>query len=68
MPDEDWITALEDGRKVKFTYQELPDHGAFITAQIEGHQVVYSIVLTNAATPLSREHVEKQFEGELAKK
>jgi hypothetical protein len=24
MPDEEWIKKLEDGRKVKFIYQELP--------------------------------------------
>jgi hypothetical protein len=42
--------------------------GAFITAQVEGNKVVYSIVLTNAKTPLSREEVESHFEGELLKK
>ena len=68
MPDEDWIKSLEDGRKVKFTCQELPDDGAFITAQIEGNKVVYSIVLTNAGNPLSRAHVEAHFKGELSKK
>jgi len=31
MPDEEWIKTLEDGRKVKFIYQELPEDGAFIT-------------------------------------
>ena len=35
MPDEEWIKTLEDGRKVKFIYQELPEDGAFITAQLE---------------------------------
>jgi hypothetical protein len=29
MPDEEWIKKLEDGRKVKFIYPELPDDGAF---------------------------------------
>jgi hypothetical protein len=32
MPDEEWIKTLEDGRKLKFIYQELPEDGAFITA------------------------------------
>jgi hypothetical protein len=68
MPDEDWIKPLEDGRKVKFTYQELPEDGAFITAQVEGNKVVYSIVLTKARNPLSREHVERHFKDELSKK
>jgi len=41
------------------------DEEAFITAQVEGNKVVYSIVLTNAKTLLSREEVESHFEGEL---
>jgi hypothetical protein len=68
VPSEEWIETLEDGRKVKFTYQELPEDGAFITAQIEGNRVVYSIVLTNAGNPLSREDVESYFNAELSKK
>jgi len=68
MPDEEWIKTLEDGRKVKFIYQELSKGGAFITAQLAGHAVVYSVVLTKARNPLSREDVESHFEGELAKK
>jgi hypothetical protein len=68
MPDEEWIKTLEDGRKVKFIYQELPEDGAFITAQIEGHEVVYSIVLAKARNPMRREDVESRFKGELSKK
>jgi hypothetical protein len=68
MPDEEWIKTIADGRRVKFTSQELPDGKAFITAQIESNKVVYSILLANAKNPLSREEVENQFEAELAKK
>jgi hypothetical protein len=68
VPSDEWIKTLADGRRVKFTYQELLDERAFITAQVEGNKVVYSIVLTNAKTPLSREEVESHFEGELLKK
>jgi hypothetical protein len=68
MPDEEWVKKLEDGRKVKFIYQELPEDGAFITAQIERNEVVYSVVLTKAGNPLSREDVESHFKGELSKK
>ena len=68
MPDEEWIKTLEDGRKVKFIYQELPEDVAFITAQLARNEVVYSVVLTNAGNPLSREDVESHFEGELSKK
>jgi hypothetical protein len=64
MPDEEWVKKLEDGRKVKFIYQELPEDGAFITAQIERNEVV----LTKARNPLSREDVESHFKGELSKK
>ena len=66
--DEEWIKALADGRRVKFTYQDLPDDGEFITAQIEKNRVVYSIFLTKAEKPHSREEVESHFEGELSKK
>jgi hypothetical protein len=68
MPDEEWFKTLEDGRKVKFIYQELPDDGAFITAQLEGNEVVYSVIMTKARNPLSREDVESHFKGELSKK
>jgi hypothetical protein len=68
MPDEEWFKTLEDGRKVKFIYQELPDDGAFITAQLEGNEVVYSVVMTKARNPLSCEDVESHFKGELSKK
>ena len=68
IPDEEWIKTLEDGRKVKFSYQPLPEDRAFITAQLAGNEVVYSIVLTKARNPLSREDVESRFKGELAKK
>jgi hypothetical protein len=68
MPDSEWIKRLEDGRIVKFIYQELPKDGAFITAQIERNEVVYSVVLANARNPLSHADVESHFEGELSKK
>jgi hypothetical protein len=67
MPDDEWIKTFEDGKKVKFTYQELLEDGAFITAQLAGNEVVYSVVLTKAGNPLSREDVESHFEGELSK-
>jgi hypothetical protein len=68
MPNEEWIKTLEDGRKVKFIYQELPDDAAFLTAQVGGNEVVYSVVLTKARNPISREEVESRFKGELSKK
>jgi hypothetical protein len=68
MADEEWVKTLADGRKVKFVYQELPRDGAFLTAQVAGNEVVYSVLLAEANNPLSREDVESHFEGELSKK
>jgi hypothetical protein len=68
MREEEWIKTLEDGRRVKFIYQELPEDGAFITAQLAGNEIVYSVVLRKAKNPLSREDVESHFKGELSKK
>ena len=62
------VKTLEDGRRVTFTNLQLPEDGAFITAQLVGNKVVYSIVLTKARNPLSREEVESHFQGELSKK
>jgi hypothetical protein len=58
MPDGEWIRTREDGRKSKFTYLELPENGAFSSAQIEGNEVVYSIILTEA---------KKRFVGRMLK-
>ena len=68
MISNEWITTFEDGRKVKYIYQELPEDGAFITAQAAGNGVGYSVLLAKAGNPLSREDVESHFEGELSKK
>ena len=68
MPAEEWVKTLEDGRKVKFIYQELPADAAFITAQLAGCEVVYSVLLAIARNPLNREDVESHFNGELSKK
>jgi len=68
MLGDEWIKTLADGRRVKFTNQELHDEWVFITAQVERNKVVYSIVLTDAKDALSRLEVESQFEDELSKK
>jgi hypothetical protein len=67
MPNDEWIRTLADGRKVKFNHDELTD-ATFITAQIQGNEVVHSILLNKADTKLSREGVEGRFERELSKK
>jgi hypothetical protein len=68
MQDEEWITTLADGRKVKFIYQGLPEDGGFMTAQIAGHEVVYSVILPKGRNPLNREDVESHFKTELSDK
>jgi hypothetical protein len=68
IPEEEWIKTLEDGRKVKFVYQQLPEDAAFMTAQVAGNEVVYSVLLTKAGNALSHEDVESHFKGELSKK
>jgi len=67
MPDNEWIRTFADGRKVKFSHDEVLG-ATFITAQVEGNEIVYSILLNKAETNLSREEVEGRFERELAKK
>ena len=69
MLDEEWIKALADGRGVKFTYQELPDDGAFITAlRLKETKSFIQSYGTKAKHPLSRKEVASHFEGELSKK
>jgi len=46
----------------------MQDDGAIVTAQLERNEVVYSIVLSKARTPASRQEVESHFNGELSKK
>jgi hypothetical protein len=53
---------------VNLIYQELPEDGAFIGAQLAGNEVVYSVILTKARNPLSRDDVESHFQGELSKR
>jgi hypothetical protein len=65
--EAEWLKVLSDERTVKFTYQELMENKAFITAQIGGSEVVYSVMLTKVRKALNREEVESHFEHELSK-
>jgi hypothetical protein len=67
MPNDEWIRTLADGRKVKFSHDEVIAV-TFLTAQIAGNEVVYSILLNIAEAKLSREEVEGRFQHELSKK
>jgi len=66
MPDQEWVKTFADGKKVQYIYQELPEDGAYLSAQIAGHEVVYSVILERAGNPLSREEVESHFHSELS--
>ena len=66
MAEDEWIKTLADGRKVKFFYQELMEDGAFISAKIEGNDVIYSIILTKARNPLSCKDAECHFKNVLS--
>ncbi len=67
MPNDEWIRTIADGRMVKFCHDEVMGV-TFITAQIAGNEVVYSILLNVAEAKLSREEVEGRFQRELSKK
>ncbi len=60
--EDEWTRVMSGDRLVKFTYVDLPEG---LTAQIAGHDVVYSVILRQAEHPFSREGVERRFEYEL---
>ena len=62
---DEWMKVISDDRLVKFTYVNLPEGAAFMTAQIAGHEVVYSILVEQTERPLSRVEVERRFDAEL---
>jgi hypothetical protein len=61
MKDE-WTKVISGDRIVKFTYVDLPGENAFLTAQIAGHEVVYSVLLGQAEYPFNREGVHFDYE------
>jgi hypothetical protein len=65
--EAEWFKVLSDERTVKFTYEELTEDRAFITAQIGGNEVVYSVILTEVTKQPNREEIESHFEHELSK-
>jgi hypothetical protein len=62
---DEWTTLISGDRVVKFTYVDLSPRAAFMTAQIAGHEVVYSIVSAEPEDPFSRVGVEGRFVYEL---
>ena len=66
--EDEWTEMMSDGSLVKFTAQEIAGDGAFFTAQIAGHHVVYSILLSQAKGPFNRDVIESRFKRELSVK
>ena len=64
MQDE-WTKLISGNRLVKFTCEDLGNGGTFLTAQLAGHEVVYSVLLAEAEQPFTRESVERHFAREL---
>ena len=61
---DEWVTAISGDRLVKFTHVDLGEGAVFLTAQIAGHEVVYSII-SQTDRPLGRVDVERCFDYEL---
>src|SRR6185295_8962103 len=64
MQDE-WTKLISGNRLVKFTCEDLGNGGTFLTAQLAGHEVVYSVLLAEAELPFTRDGVERHFAREL---
>ena len=62
--EDEWTNVMSGDQLVKFTYLDLPEGKAFLTAQIAGHDVVYSVILRKAEYPFDREGVERHFDHE----
>ena len=61
---DEWTKGISGDRLVKFTYVDLATGGSFMTAQIAGHEVVYSVILEQTERPFSRVRVERRFDYE----
>ncbi len=64
--EDEWTEVLSDGTLVKFTAQAIAGDGAFFTAQIAGHHVVYSVLLSKANGAFTRDAIARRFTRELS--
>lgn len=62
--EDEWTRVTSGHRLVKFTYSDLLDDRAILTAQIAGRDVVYSVLLGHTEHPFSRAGVERHFDQE----
>ena len=52
--EDEWTNVISGDRLVKFTYLEIAEGKAFLTAQIAGHNVVYSVICATTGPIHSR--------------
>ena len=62
--ENEWTKVISGDRLIKFTYADLPEGEAFLTAQLAGPEVVYSVIVRHAVGPFNREGVERHFHYE----
>jgi hypothetical protein len=62
--EDEWTKVMSGDRLVTFTYVDLPAGTACLTAQIAGHDVVYSVMMRHTEHPFNREGVERHFDDE----
>jgi hypothetical protein len=61
--EDEWTKVISGDRLIEFTHADLPEEEVFLTAQLAGHDVVFSIV-RHAVGPFNRERVERHFNYE----
>ena len=62
--EDEWTKVISGDHLVKFTYLELGEGEAFLTAQIAGHNVVYSVIVRQPEGLFTRAGVERHFNRE----
>ena len=50
--EDEWTRVMSGDRLVKFTCVDLPEGTSFLTPQIAGHDVVYSVILRQGGTSI----------------
>jgi len=62
--NEEWIATLPSGKNVRYTYKEMTETLASISAQVEGSAVVY--MHNNVLAPMTHQQVEAEFAHDVA--
>jgi hypothetical protein len=64
---ETWIVVREDGKRVTFSYRELSQDQAEMTARVEGDEFTQLLKKSGLKLPLSHEDVQNYFAHSLPK-